>query len=99
VLLLLLLPLLLLLLLLVQVAKDLGDSVQILKLDVDKNPSMSTRLQVGGAPALAGLRQAVGSCTCAPAGTAADGAALNPMELQLSQRTIAPTRVVRLTVG
>lgn len=29
-----------------QVAKDLGDDVQILKLDVDKNPSMSTRLQV-----------------------------------------------------
>lgn len=33
-------------LLALQVAKDLGDSVQILKLDVDKNPSMSTRLQV-----------------------------------------------------
>lgn len=31
-----------------QVAKDLGDKVQILKLDVDKNPKMSTRLQVGG---------------------------------------------------
>lgn len=30
-----------------QVAKELGDGVQILKLDVDKNPSMSTRLQVG----------------------------------------------------
>jgi hypothetical protein len=29
-----------------QVAKELGDNVQILKLDVDKNPSMSTRLQV-----------------------------------------------------
>lgn len=32
---------------LLQVAKELGDGVQILKLDVDKNPSMSTRLQVG----------------------------------------------------
>jgi hypothetical protein len=55
--------LLLLLLLLLQVAKDLGDKVQILKLDVDKNPSMSTRLQVGGTSAQ--LRQANCRCTCA----------------------------------
>lgn len=35
-----------------KVAKDLGDSVQILKLDVDKNPSMSTRLQIQGLPTM-----------------------------------------------
>lgn len=50
-----------------QVAKDLGDSVQILKLDVDKNPSMSTRLQVGfGAgeclPLASRLLHRAGSC-------------------------------------
>ncbi len=36
-----------------EVAKDLGDSVRIIKIDVDKNQSLAAQLKIQGVPTLA----------------------------------------------
>ncbi len=82
------------LLMCVQVAKDLGDKVQVLKVDVDENPALSTQLQV-----CAGWTTAMPACSCSALNM------LNACQMQFvssmcsMQHACVPTRHTQLPDG